>query len=236
MLTNPKYTGHMVWNRRARKSGGNTANPLSAWVWSPQPVHDVLVDLDTFIQVQQISGHRFGFRSTPEPNRHPHTRRSYLFRTYLCCQLCGRRMFGKTRRRSAYYVCAPKKGYLPPDHASGGSYFLREDVLIDKLKEFLAEHVFGAYRRHLLDAHLRHLDQSARQEREQQLTTLRRSIDDTDTKIRRIIRNLELVDDPDPDLTRASPNAGPSSAPANTTCRPSWPTPSSASTRHPTGT
>ena len=38
ILTNPKYTGHMVWNRRARKTGGNRGNPVSEWIWSPEPV------------------------------------------------------------------------------------------------------------------------------------------------------------------------------------------------------
>ncbi|WP_442916422.1 recombinase family protein [Lentzea sp. DG1S-22] len=36
-LTTPKYTGHMVWNRRARKPGGNARNPVSEWIRSPEP-------------------------------------------------------------------------------------------------------------------------------------------------------------------------------------------------------
>jgi len=38
VLHNPKYTGYMVWNRRATKSGGRV-NPPSAWVWSDEPTH-----------------------------------------------------------------------------------------------------------------------------------------------------------------------------------------------------
>jgi len=56
MLTNPKHTGHMVWNRRARKGAGrNRMNPVSEWVWSPEPVHEALVDLETFVQAQQVA-------------------------------------------------------------------------------------------------------------------------------------------------------------------------------------
>lgn len=33
ILTNPKYIGYMVWNRRATKSGGKV-NPPESWVWS----------------------------------------------------------------------------------------------------------------------------------------------------------------------------------------------------------
>jgi site-specific DNA recombinase len=202
ILTNPKYTGHMVWNRRARKSAGNKRNHVSEWVWSPQPVHEVLVDLDTFIQVQQVSGHRFGSRTAAGANtKHPQTKRSYLFRTYLFCALCGRRMGGKTRKR-VYYACAPRKAYLPAGHPAAGGVFVREDHLLDKVNAFLSDHVFGAYRRQLLDANIRHLDAAAAREREQQVAGLRRAITDIDVKIKRTIHNFELVDDPDEDFVR----------------------------------
>jgi len=203
VLTNPKHTGHMVWNRHARKSGSNRANPVSAWIWSPRPVHEALVSLETFIQVQEISGHRFGSRSTPGPNtRHPHTKRSYLLRTYLFCELCGRRMFGKTRRRHAYYVCSPRKDYTPEGHPTGGAFFVREDQLVDGLNDFLSQHVFGAYRRSLLDSSAAALDADARQDHDDHVAALRRAITETDQRIKRTIRSLELVDDPDPDLLR----------------------------------
>ena len=202
ILTNPKYTGHMVWNRHARKTGRNLLNPVAEWIWSPTPVHDELVNLGTFIQVQQISGHRFGSRSAAGPNKHPQTKRSYRLRTYLFCDLCGRRMFGKTRHAHAYYACIPKKGYIPEGHTAGGTMLVREDALLDRLNEFLSRHVFGEYRRALLDANLRALDAAAHQGHQQQIEALRRSITDTDVKIKRTIRNLELFDDPDPDLIR----------------------------------
>ncbi|MGH3875390.1 MAG: recombinase family protein [Pseudonocardiaceae bacterium] len=203
ILSNPKHTGHMVWNRHARKTGGNTLNPVEDWIWSPEPVHEALVSLDTYIQVQEISAHRFGSRSRAGANlNHPHTKRSYLLRTYLFCELCGRRMFGKTRHTQPYYVCAPKKGYVPDGHPAGGTFFVREDILLDRLSTFFSHHVFGAYRRSLLDASIRTLDLATRQQREQQVAALHRSITDTQTKIKRTIRNLELVDDPDQDLIR----------------------------------
>ncbi len=203
ILSNPKHTGHMVWNRHARKTSGNCLNPVSEWIWSPEAVHEALVSLDTYLQVQQISGHRFGSRSSAGANvNHPHTTRSYLLRTYLFCELCGRRMFGKTRHQHSYYVCAPKKGYVPDGHPAGGAFFVREDLLLTRLSEFLSHHVFGAYRRSLLDTGIRTLDLAAQQERAQQVAALRRSIADTDAKITRTIRNLELVDEPDQDFIR----------------------------------
>jgi len=34
VLTYPKHTGHMVWNRHARKSGYNRAKPIRDWIGS----------------------------------------------------------------------------------------------------------------------------------------------------------------------------------------------------------
>jgi hypothetical protein len=83
-LTPAGDTGYMVWNRKARKGDGkNHLNPVSEWIWSPEPVHEALVDLETFILVQAISAHRFGSRSASGPN----TKRSYIFRTYIFCEL-----------------------------------------------------------------------------------------------------------------------------------------------------
>jgi hypothetical protein len=144
VLTNPKHTGHMVWNRHARKNGHNRANPVEQWVWSPQPVHEPLISMEQFIAAQEVSGHRFGSRSTHAANTgHRQTRRSYRLRTYLFCALCGRRMYGKTRRGHGYYVCAPKKGYLPDGHPGAGSFWIGEQALLTQLGEFLNQRVFG---------------------------------------------------------------------------------------------
>ncbi|MCP2337341.1 recombinase family protein [Actinomadura rupiterrae] len=71
VLTNPKYTGYMVWNRRAMKSKRGTYNPPEAWVWSRIPTHEPLVALDVFIEAQktakirEISGRRTGPNAVP---------------------------------------------------------------------------------------------------------------------------------------------------------------------------
>lgn len=127
MLTNPKHTGHMVWNRRARKGNGrNRANPVSEWVWSPEPVHEPLVDLESFVQAQQVAARRERSRSAAGRNRSPQSKRIYRLRGYLFCALCNRRMYGKTKRGIAYYVCAAKKVYLPLGHLLS-AYWIRED-------------------------------------------------------------------------------------------------------------
>jgi hypothetical protein len=221
----------------ARKTGGNTLNPVSEWIWSPEPVHEALVNLDTYIQAQQISAHRFGSRSAPGANlKHPDTKRSYLLRTYLFCQLCGRRMFGKTRHNLPYYVCAPKKGYLPEGHPAAGTFFVREDTLLARLTAFFSDHVFGAYRRSLLQASLRTLDLTAQQEREQQAAALRRSITDTETRSKKLSATSNSSQTPTQTSSATSTNAAPNSAPKNSTTRPNSPTSKRASCTPPTPT
>ncbi len=203
VLTNPKYTGHMVWNRRGRKTHGNRMNPIEEWIWSARPVHEHLVTLEDWLLAQNVSGHRFGSRSTDNTNvKHPQTKRSYLLRTYLFCGACGRRMYGKTRRGLAYYVCAPKKGYVPDGHPAAGSFWIREDTIVDKLNEFLSAYVFGAYRRSLLEDTVRDLGLAAQRERDHRLAALRREIDDTARMIKNLVRNFSRIDKPTDDLVR----------------------------------
>ncbi len=74
VLTNPKHTGHMVWNRHARKSGHNRLNPPSHWVWSPEYKHEPLIDLETFVRAQEVPSRSKGSRPTSLPNKHPQTK------------------------------------------------------------------------------------------------------------------------------------------------------------------
>ncbi|MDT0307207.1 recombinase family protein [Streptomyces sp. DSM 44917] len=204
MLTNPKHTGHMVWNRRARKGKGkNRANPVEEWVWSPEPTHEALVDLETFVQAQQVGERRERTRTAAGSNKHPDTKRIYPLRGFMFCTVCGRRYFGKTPHPhvgTAYMVCNPKKQYRPEDHPT--SFWVREDSIMTGLNDFLATQVFGEARHHLLDRSLRMLDTTQRQEREERLTSLRRAIRETETKSKRLLRNMELVDEPDQEFIR----------------------------------
>lgn len=195
VLTQPKYTGYMVWNRRATKTRGGRVNPIEQWVWSPQPTHEAIIDLDTFISAQQVAGPRERSRASAGPNhRHPQTKRSYRLRSYLYCQLCGRRMFGKTRRQHSYYACAPKREYIPAGHPA--SLWVREAVLLDGLHRFLADRVFGAYRHALLAAELPQIDRRAAVERDQRAASLRTAMADVESRRKRLVHLLELDDNP----------------------------------------
>lgn len=197
ILSNPKYAGHMVWNRRARKTNGGKANPPSAWVWSEKPTHEPLISLEMFITVHRPRARRDNARRTTGLNTRPDTN---LFRTYLSCDLRDRRMNGKTRRASPYCVCAPKKNYIPKGHPTAGSFFVREDQLVDHLNEFLNQYVFGDYRRTLLAG--RNLGIAAARDHEEKIAAVRRDIADIDHKGKRLVGSLELVDEPDQEMLR----------------------------------
>lgn len=80
MLLNPKYTGYMVWNRRATKKGGK-ANPPEAWVWSAEPTHEPIVSREMFEAAMGTARTRQGSRNGADANvAHPHTKRSYVLR------------------------------------------------------------------------------------------------------------------------------------------------------------
>lgn len=199
VLTNPKYTGHMVWNRRARKAAGrNRLNSVEEWVWSPTPAHAALVDLETFVRAQKVAERRQGSRRASGPNSHPQTKRVYRLRGYVFCALCGRRIHGKPSRRSTYYVCAPKAEYRPEGHPP--SIWMREDALLEHLANFLCTHVFSPARRQLLDEYAEVVDGQPQQERQQRVASLRAAVADHAARSRRLVRGLELLDRPDPSL------------------------------------
>jgi DNA invertase Pin-like site-specific DNA recombinase len=157
ILTNPKYTGYMVWNRRATKSDGGKHNPPEAWVWSSKPTHEPLVSVDRFTTAQQVGRRRERSRTTPGPNTAcPGTKRSYLLRSYMTCVSCERRMWGKDNRGTTYYLCKPPKGYVPQDHPP--SVWVREEPLLKRLNEFSDTEVFGSHRDMELSAALSQAD------------------------------------------------------------------------------
>ncbi|GGL05453.1 recombinase family protein [Streptomyces flaveus] len=201
VLTNPKHTGHMVWNRRARKGAGrNRPNPVEEWVWSIEPTHEALVDLETFVQAQQVAEHRERSRSAAGTSRHPQAQRTYRLRSFIFCAQCERRFYGKPSKGINYYVCAPKKPYRAADHPA--SVWVPEAGMLEGLGDFLSDRVFGVYRRELLTETMDQMDAGAEREREARAASLRRAIAEAETKSKRLLHSLELVDNPDRNFIR----------------------------------
>jgi site-specific DNA recombinase len=114
VLANPKYTGHMDYNRRKnpRRDRGvaGKVNPPSEWIWSSKPRHEPLTTKAMYDAGTPIGKAKKGSRTSDQPNTHPATTRTYRLRSFVICELCGRRLYGKTRRVASgysYYACEP---------------------------------------------------------------------------------------------------------------------------------
>ena len=206
VLGNPKYTGYMVWNRRASKTGGGKHNHPRDWVWSPMPTHEPLVTLDLFKAARAVGGERVGSRNGSDLNVHPFTKRSYVLRSYVRCAQCERRMAGRMRQTRAYMVCQPSTNHGKeaasrfPGHPP--TIYVRQDALLDGVAEFLADRVLGPNR-----VEYARLDRAAGSKRSagmaKEAEALQRAVADLDRRRARLVKQLEEQDDPDGTLFHA---------------------------------
>ncbi|MEV5413165.1 recombinase family protein [Thermopolyspora sp. NPDC052614] len=201
ILINPKYTGYMVWNRRATKTASGKHNPPQAWVWSSRPTHEPLVGKEIFLAAQQVAPSRERSRSSAGANTaHPATHRSYPLRSYIICAACGRRMFGKTRTPYTYYTCTPAKSHRPAGHPP--AVYVREDALLAGISDFFAQRVFNPARTAYLSAAAATVQAQAETDRQARIAALSASITDIQTRRARLVRSLELTDDLTAELVR----------------------------------
>jgi hypothetical protein len=119
-FVNAKYTGYMVYNRRASTSAGGKVKPPSTWLWSDHPTHEPLITREMYDTAQATAHLPKGnteHRLTQPAPRNP---RRLPLRSYVWCAPCERRMFGQTERRERRVPCA----YLccRPDHNHKGRH------------------------------------------------------------------------------------------------------------------
>jgi site-specific DNA recombinase len=179
ILGNPKYTGHMVYGRIRNRGGRRQRVPAAEWLWSPEPVHPVIVDRDTWNQAQQVAAEHATSRDGTGLSRHPAASRFYPYRGRVRCKTCRRRMAGRTAGRRGeftYYKCP----YDPanPRHAAACPHHPRtlqapEPQLDQVTGLFFARHVFGPGRAALLAAQLPASDADAAADRDARAAALR---------------------------------------------------------------
>jgi site-specific DNA recombinase len=198
ILHNPKYTGHMVWNRRARKKGGKV-NPVTEWVLSEQPTHPAIITTDQFAAAAAVAQHRERSKSGSQPNRHPATRHSYPLRSYVRCAACGRRMFGKMHRTYAYYACQPRDGRRPENHPA--VILVPEVPLMAFLGEFVNTRLLGPDRADFLAASLADLDCDTGADHARRLAALDRQLAELTAKQQRLLHQAEDAEPGDPFTT-----------------------------------
>ena len=197
LLGNPKYTGHMVWNRRTKKGSRRHPNPPAEWIWSPQPAHPVIITRDLYDAAQRISLVRAASTGEPGQPGHPLARRSYEFRSLVRHRACKRRMGGTIRASGIYYLCPhdvnnPRHAAACPDHPR--TVTLREDHLANVVAQFIEERLTGPDRAALFAAQLpaNDADQAARREKE--AAALGKTLHRIETAQDALIRELETLD------------------------------------------
>ncbi|MDQ1307208.1 MAG: site-specific recombinase [Actinomycetota bacterium] len=195
ILHNPKYTGYMVWNRRASKKGGRM-NPITDWVLSDAPTHPAIITPEQFAAAEAVASSRERSRSGTTLNAHPQTRHSYALRSFVFCALCGRRMSGKTHNQRPHYVCYPKNGQRPTGHPV--SIIVREEPLLTFLGTFFNTHLLGPDRAEHLAATIRDQVPGPAPDHTHRLAALNQQIADLAGKQQRLLHQAENGDPSDP--------------------------------------
>jgi site-specific DNA recombinase len=177
VLKNPKYTGHMTWNRRASKRGGHL-NPISEWVVSSEITHPPIISTDQFAaasdMVQQQRSRYAERRTGASDATPPRPQHTYALRSYVWCQECDRRMYGALVRRTIYYVCYPRDRPVPPEHPT--TLRLPEATLMIALEQFINTRLLGENRLSLLQHGLDVNRKRALADHNAQVETLNRAI------------------------------------------------------------
>jgi site-specific DNA recombinase len=202
ILANPKYTGHQVFGRRRTRNGRRVNAPMSEWLWSPEPVHEPIVDMQTWKDAQDIGADHSTSRDHHEPEANPASR-IYPYRGRVRCRDCQRRMTANPYPAHVYYRCphnpaSPRHVAAHPGHPRSVQ---APETLLDAITgRFLNDRVFTPRRAELLAAQLPATDAEAR--RDADAAALRAQITRLDKQQNAQITALEDID-PDSPATPA---------------------------------
>jgi site-specific DNA recombinase len=213
ILANPKYTGYMVYGRR-RKTGRRASRPVPAaqWIWSEQPAHPAIITRPMFDAAQAVAAAHRSAGDDPGAAPQPLARRSYALRGRVRHRTCQRRMCGTTRTSPrywaegpdyahAYYKCPhdltnPKHAATHPDHPR--TVTVREDLLVDLIRQFFTHHIFGPERRALLAAQIPASAAQAAEQHNRQRDRLAKELARIDLAQRSQITQIETLDPASP--------------------------------------
>jgi site-specific DNA recombinase len=148
ILSNPRYTGRQVWNKQAKSEelinvddvalGHATKlkwNDPGLWIWSREPVHEPLIDIEVFEQVQALRRAR-GSADERSPRRTP---RGYALRGIVRCGVCKRRMQGSWNNGKPHYRCTFLTQYAAKNKVNHPtSVYLREEQLLPQIDAWLS--------------------------------------------------------------------------------------------------
>ena len=205
LLRNPKYTGYNVWGRHDKRKGRPALRPREQWVWSAEPTHEAIISKELFAGVEEraLRNGRGSTGARPKTYASRKARRPgrfYVLRGRVRCGLCGRRMEGSHQKGSNWYRCQyVSRHSVAAAEASGHPRVLgiKEDVVLDALRDFMAERLFGPDRLRLLSDELAAVAGGDLQNFDSERKRLQAEQKKVDDALRRQALRLEEHDDPD---------------------------------------
>ena len=206
LLRNPKYTGFNVWGRHDKRKGRPVMRPREKWVWSPTPTHEAIVPRELFDAVEERATRNSNPARSAQPKHYPQRRRGrpgrfYVLRGRVRCGLCGRRMEGSHQKGSNWYRCqyVSRRGTAAANVAGHPRVLgIKEDVVLDAVRGFMSERLFGPERLVLLrDELAAAANDGAWKERDSRLTDLRAEEERVRQALYRQSLRLEEYEDPE---------------------------------------
>jgi DNA invertase Pin-like site-specific DNA recombinase len=151
ILTNPRYTGHQVWNRQRKDEVLIDVNDVSLghitklrwndrdqWVFSQKVVHPVIIDKDVFARIEgKLAARRCQTGGTKARTQSKH---AYSLRGVLYCGLCNRKMQAHTYKDYVYFRCRyPEEYALANKVKHPRNIFVREQQVTALVDPWLAK-------------------------------------------------------------------------------------------------
>ncbi len=162
LLRNPKYTGYNVWGRHDKRKGRPLIRPREQWVWSATPTHEPIISREVFDAVEDRAQTNANAPKASAPRRYANRGSSrpgrlYVLRGRVRCGICGRRMEGSHQKGSNWYRCqyARRRPGFDADLTGHPRVLgIKEDVVLEAVREFMAQRLFGPDRLRLLSDEL----------------------------------------------------------------------------------
>lgn len=151
ILTNPRYTGHQVWNRQRKDEVLIDVNDVSLghitklrwndrdqWVYSAKVVHPVIIDKNIFDRIEgKLAVRRC---QTGGTKARAQTKRAYSLRGVIYCGLCNRKMQAHTYKEYVYFRCRyPEEYALANKVKHPRNIFVREHQVTALVDPWLAK-------------------------------------------------------------------------------------------------
>jgi DNA invertase Pin-like site-specific DNA recombinase len=198
ILANPKYTGHQVFGRRRTRDRRRYHAPADQWLWTPEPVHETIIEMGTWKAAQDIGAEHGTSRDHRDDAGPNPAGRTYPYRGRVRCRDCKKRMAANPFPAYVYYRC-PHNPANPRHQAAAPGHprtVQAPETVLDRITgQFFRDRVFTPGRAALLATQLPASDADAAGRRDHAAAALTAQVKKLDAQQAAQIRALEDVPD-----------------------------------------